>query len=338
MRAIVQDRYGSTGTLELRDIDRPTPTGHDVLVRVHTAGVDRGVWHLMTGLPYPTRLAFGLRRPRTPVPGMDLAGIVEAVGPAVTRFVPGDAVFGIGRGTFADYALASETKLAHKPRRLTFAQAGVLAVTGSTALQAVHDHGRVRPDQHVLVLGASGGVGTYAVQIAHAAGATVAGVASTAKLDLVRDLGADHVIDYTREDPTDGTRRYDVIIDTGGNTPLARLRHALTPTGTLVIVGGEGGGRWLGGLDRQARTLLLSGFTRQRLTTFVATEDATHLDRLARLVDDGHVTPVVDRTFRLDETPEAIRHLESGRARGKVVVTVVPADQPAGAGLAENTR
>lgn len=338
MRAIVQDRYGSADTLELRDIDRPTPTGHDVLVRVHAAGVDRGVWHLMTGLPYPTRLAFGLRRPKTLVPGMDLAGVVEAVGPAVTRFAPGDAVFGIGCGTFAEYALASETKLAHKPDRLTFEQAAALAVTGSTALQAVHDHGQVRAGQHVLVLGASGGVGTYVVQIARAAGATVTGVASTTKLALVYDLGADHVIDYRRDDPVDGTRRYDVIIDTGGNSSLSRLRGALTPTGTLVIVGGEGGGRWLGGLHRQAGALLATRFTRQRLTTFIAAEDATHLDRLARLVDDRAVTPVVDRTYPLADTADAIRHLESGRARGKVVVTVVTADQPASAVLAESTR
>ena len=329
MRAITQDRYGSADTLELRDIDRPVPNDHDVLVRVHAAGVDRGVWHLMTGLPYPTRLAFGLRRPKSPVPGMDLAGVVEAVGPAVTRFTPGDEVVGIGRGAFAEYALADEGKLTTKPRRLTFHQAAVLAVTGSTALQAVHDHGRVRPGQHVLVLGASGGVGTYAVQIAKAAGATVTGVASTAKLDVVRDLGADHVIDYTRDDPVDGTRHHDVIIDTGGNTPLRRLRRALTPTGTLVIVGGEGGGRWLGGLDRQARAMLLSGFTRQRLTTFVASEDVAHLDRLARLVDDGHVTPVLDRTFPLAETADAIHHLEAGRARGKVALVVAPAHRPA---------
>lgn len=338
MRAIAQDRYGSADTLELREIDRPTPADHDVLVRVHAAGVDRGVWHLMTGLPYPTRLAFGLRRPRNPVPGMDLAGVVEAVGPAVTRFAPGDEVFGIGRGTFAEYALAHETKLAHKPRRLTFGQAAVLAVTGSTALQAVHDHGRIRPDHEVLVLGASGGVGTYAVQIAKAAGAQVTGVASTAKLDLVRTLGADRVIDYTHDDPVDGSRRYDVIVDTGGNTPLARLRRALTPAGTLVIVGGEGGGRWIGGLHRQAGAMLLSRFTRHRLTTFVAAEDATHLDRLTHLVDDGTLTPVVDRTFPLADTADAIRHLESGRVRGKVVVTVTTADAPTGAVIAQAIR
>lgn len=322
MLAIVQDTYGPADTLELRDIDPPEIGPTDVLVRVQAAGVDRGVWHLMTGLPYPTRLAFGLRRPKTPVPGMDLAGAVEAVGADVTRFAPGDEVFGIGTGTFAEFAVAKEAKLAHRPLGSSVEQAAVTAVTGLTALQAVRDHGQVRPGQHVLVLGASGGVGTFAVQLAKANGAEVTGVASTAKLDLVRSLGADHVIDYTREDPTRRTQRYDVIIDTGGNTPLSRLRRALTPTGTLVIVGGEGGGRWLGGLDRQLRAMLASSFTRQTLTTFVASENAEDLAHLAHLIQVGMLTPVVDRTFPLAETAKAIRYLEEGHARGKVAVTV----------------
>jgi NADPH:quinone reductase-like Zn-dependent oxidoreductase len=239
MRAIVQDRYGPTEVLELRDIPRPAPGDDEVLIGVHAAGVDRGVWHLMTGRPYLVRPAFGIRGPRTPVPGMDLAGVVEAVGARVTRFAPGHEVFGVGKGAFAQYATAPAGKLAHKPARLSFEQAGVLGISGLTALQALRDHGRVRAGQRVLVVGASGGVGTYAVQIAKAHGAEVTGVSSTAKVDLVRSLGADHVIDYHRDDFADGARRYDVILDIGGNSTLTRLRRALTPTGTLVIVGGR---------------------------------------------------------------------------------------------------
>jgi NADPH:quinone reductase-like Zn-dependent oxidoreductase len=321
MRAIVQDRYGPPGVLEQRDIPRPAPGDDEVLIGVHAAGVDRGVWHLMTGRPYLVRPAFGVRGPRTPVPGMDLAGVVEAVGTRVTRFAPGDEVFGVGKGAFAQYATAPAGKLTHKPVSLSFVQAGALGISGLTALQALRDHGRVRPGQGILVVGASGGVGTYAVQIAKAHGAEVTGVSSGAKLDLVRSLGADHVIDYQRDDFADGARRYDVIIDIGGNSTLTRLRRALTPTGTLVIVGGEGGGRWLGGLDRQLRAMLLSPFSAQKLTTFVSRENAEDLTELADLVDSGQVTPVIDRVFALDETADAIGHLEAGHARGKVVVT-----------------
>jgi NADPH:quinone reductase-like Zn-dependent oxidoreductase len=307
--------------LEQRDIPRPAPGDDEVLIGVHAAGVDRGVWHLMTGRPYLVRPAFGIRGPRTPVPGMDLAGVVEAVGTRVTRFAPGDEVFGVGKGAFAQYATAPAGKLTHKPVSLSFVQAGALGISGLTALQALRDHGRVRPGQGILVVGASGGVGTYAVQIAKAHGAEVTGVSSGAKLDLVRSLGADHVIDYQRDDFADGARRYDVIIDIGGNSTLTRLRRALTPTGTLVIVGGEGGGRWLGGLDRQLRAMLLSPFSAQKLTTFVSRENAEDLTELADLVDSGQVTPVIDRVFALDETADAIGHLEAGHARGKVVVT-----------------
>ena len=276
----------------------------------------------MTGRPYLTRLAFGLRRPRNPVPGLDLAGVVHTVGDAVTRFAEGDLVFGTGRGTFAQYARSSEDRLAGIPTNLTMTQAGVLAVTGSTALQAVEDHGRVQPGDQVLVLGASGGVGTYAVQIADALGGIVTGVASTDKLDLVRELGASRVIDYRTDDPLAEPHRYDVIIDTGGNRRLGDLRRALTPTGTLVIVGGENGGRWVGGTDRQIRARLTSLVTRQRLTTFVAREDAGHLERLADLVETGHVTPVVDRTYPLAESADAITRLESGRTRGKIAIAI----------------
>jgi NADPH:quinone reductase-like Zn-dependent oxidoreductase len=240
MKAVVQDVYGPPEILELREVAIPVPAADQVLVRVHAAGVDRGVAHLVTGLPYPLRLAgYGLRRPKAAVPGMDLAGRVEAVGPDVTGFRTGDEVFGIGTGTFAEYACAPAAKLAHKPADLTFVQAAAIAISGLTALQAARDHGRVAAGQAVLILGASGGVGTFAVQVAKAFGAEVTGVCSTAKVDLVRSIGADHVVDYTREDVTRLGRRYDVVLDIGGNTSLSRLRRVLTPRGRLVIVGGE---------------------------------------------------------------------------------------------------
>lgn len=322
MHAIVQDRYGSTDTLHLSDTERPTPDDTEVLVRVASAGVDRGVWHLMTGLPRVIRLGFGLRKPRNPVLGMDLAGVVEGVGNDVTRFAEGDRVFGIGKGTFAEFARASQDKLAAVPGNVELADAGALAISGSTALQAVEDHGRVSPGQEVLVLGASGGVGSYAVQIATALGATVTGVASADKHDLVRELGARHVIDYRSADPLCGSQRYDLIIDTGGRRSLRHLRRALTPEGTLVIVGGEGGGPWLGGFDRQLRAKLMSPFIRQQLKMFVASEDGAHLERLADLVESGLVRPAVGARFPLPQTPAAIDHLEAGGARGKILVEV----------------
>ena len=320
MQAIVQRRYGPTEVLELCEIPRPEPGDREVLIRVHAAGVDRGVWHLMAGRPLLVRPAFGIRAPKFPVPGMDLAGVVEAVGAKVTRFAPGDEVLGVGKGAFAEYATAPERKLVHKPAGLSFQQAGALGISGLTALQALRDHAQVQPGQHVLVVGASGGVGTYAVQVAKAFGAEVTGVCSTAKLDLVRSLGADHVVDYRRDDFAAGARRYDVIVDIGGNSPLSRLRRALTPAGTLVIVGGEGGGRWLGGLDRQLRAMLVSPFVGQKLTTFTSRGNAEDLAALTDLVENGQVTPTIDRTYALHEAPEAIRHLEAGHVRGKVVV------------------
>jgi NADPH:quinone reductase-like Zn-dependent oxidoreductase len=326
MRAIVQDRYGSTDVLELRDIDRPGIADDEVLVRVYAAGVDRGVWHLMTGLAYPIRLAgYGLRAPKTPTPGTDLAGVVEAVGKDVTRFEPGDEVLGIGKGAFAEYGRAPERKLVHKPADLTFEQAAVVSISGLTALQGLRDKAKVRPGQKVLIIGASGGVGTYAVQLARAFGAEVTGVASTTKVDLVRSLGADHVIDYTRDDFADGTQRYDVILDIGGNASLSRLRRALAPTGTLVLVGGEAGGRWLGGLDRQLRALLLSPFVRQKLRSLLSRENREDILVLTELIQGGKVTPVIDRVYDLSEAPKAIRYLEEGHASGKVVVRVAAA-------------
>src|SRR5215217_4571971 len=323
MKAMVRDAYGPPDVLELRDIDIPEIADDEVLVRVHAAGVGRDVWHVMTGLPYPIRLAgYGLRAPNNPVIGSDVAGVVEAVGKKVSRFQPGDEVFGIGKGSYAEYVSAHEDKLAHKPANLTFEQAAVIAIMGSTALQALRDHGKVRQGQKVLVIGASGGVGTFAVQIAKAFGAHVTGVCSTKKVEMVRSIGADHVIDYKREDFAEGDQRYDVILDIGGNSTLARLRRALASQGILVIVGGEGGGRWLGGTDRQLRAMMLSPFVGQKLGTFVNKENHEDLLVLKELTESGKITPVIDRTYPLSEVPEAMRHLEAGHARGKVVITV----------------
>ena len=323
MQAITQDRYGEAGdVLRLEEIARPAIGDEDVLLRVHAAGVDQGVWHLMTGLPYPVRLACGIRAPKTQVRGREVAGRVEATGSAVTALRVGDEVFGIADGSFAQYASARPGKLAPKPANLTFAQAAAVPVSALTALQAVRDRGRVQAGQKVLVIGASGGVGTFAVQIAKAAGAEVTGVSSTAKLDLVRSLGADHVIDYTRDDITAGDHRYDVILDTGGHRPLSQLRRALTPRGTLVIVGSEHGGRWLGGSDRQLRALMLSPFTSQRLTTLICSENTQDLQALTELIESGQVRPVIDRTYPLSQAPEAIQYLRDGHAQGKVVVNL----------------
>ncbi len=323
MKAMVRNAYGPPDVLELRDIDIPEFADDEVLLRVRAAGVGRDVWHVMAGLPYPIRLAgFGFRAPKNPVIGSDLAGVVEAVGDKVSRFRPGDEVFGVGKGAYAEYVCALEDKLASKPANLTFEQAAVVPIMGSTALQALRDHGKVRQGQEVLIIGASGGVGTYAVQIAKAFGARVTGVSSTQKVEMVRSLGADHVIDYKREDFADGEQRYDLILDIGGNSSLARLRRALASRGTLVIVGGEGGGRWLGGTDRQVRAMLLSPFVGQKLGTFVNKENHEDLLALKELIESGKITPVIDRTYPLAEVPEAIRYLQEGHARGKVVITV----------------
>lgn len=323
MKAIVQDRYGSPDVLQLREIDTPVVGDGEALVRVQAAGVDQGVWHLMAGLPYLVRLAgVGLRAPKNRVPGTDVAGRVEAVGENVTRFRPGDEVFGTCRGSFAEYACARADRLAPKPASLGFEQAAAVPVSGYTALQGVRDRGKVRPGQRVLIIGAGGGVGTFAVQLAKEYGAEVTGVCSTTKTELVRSIGADRVVDYTREDFADGRTRYDVILDIAGNRPLSHLRRALAREGTLVIVGGEGGGRWLGGIDRQLRAHLLSPFVRQKLGTWIATQRTEDLETLGELLEAGKLTPVVDRTFPLSEAAEAIRYLRDGRARGKVVITV----------------
>lgn len=321
MPAIVRDRYGESEVLHLEEVPIPQPGDHEVVVRVVAAGLDRGAWHAMTGLPYLSRLVFGVRRPKAPVLGTDVSGIVVAVGPAVTKFSIGDEVFGFGRGAFAEYAPVADDRLAHKPPGLSFEHAAALPVSGSTALQAVHDHGRVQAGQHVLVTGASGGVGSFAVQLAKAAGAHVTGVCSPGKVEFVRSLGADDVVDHTREDFAGGSCRYDVVIDIGGNPSLSRLRRALTPHGTAVLTGGENGGS-LTGMNRQVRALVLSPLVGQRLTMFIATARTPDLERLATLVTEGTITPRVDRIYALDEVPDAMRHLVAGRARGKVVISV----------------
>jgi NADPH:quinone reductase-like Zn-dependent oxidoreductase len=320
MRAIVQDVYGSADRLRLSEIEKPTIEADEVLVQVQAAGVDRGTCHLMRGEPYLMRiLGFGFRGPKNRVPGLDVAGTVVRVGADVTRFRVGDEVFGISRGSFAEYAAAREDKLASKSVRLSFEQAAVIAVSGLAALQGLRA-GRIEAGQRVLIIGASGGVGTYAVQLAKAFGAKVTGVASTAKVELVRSIGADQVIDYTREDFADGRQQYDLIIDIGGNSPLSRLRRALTSRGTLVITGGEGA-KWTG-VGRQIRALMLSPLVRQRLTMYISTHRRADLETLRQHVEAGHVTPTVGRTYTLAQVPEAIRHLESGRAEGKIAITV----------------
>jgi NADPH:quinone reductase-like Zn-dependent oxidoreductase len=324
MKAMVQDKYGEAeDVLRLADIERPQIAADEVLLKVHAAGLDRGVWHIMAGLPYPIRLAgYGVRAPKNPVIGVDLAGRVEAVGADVTDVQIGDDVYGVGHGSFAEYSRAAADKIARMPSNLTFEQAAALPVSACTALQAVRDRAKVQPGQRVLVIGASGGVGTYLVQIAKAFGATVTGVSSAGKADLVRSLGAERVVDYETEDfATEGTL-YDVILDTGGMASLSRLRRALTPRGTLVIVGGETGGRLLGGSERALRAMAVSPFVGQKLGTFVASANAKDLNELRALVEAGQVKPSVDRTYPLSGVAEGIRYMQAGKARGKVVITI----------------
>jgi NADPH:quinone reductase-like Zn-dependent oxidoreductase len=322
MRAVFQDVYGSADRLRLAGTGKPVIAAGEVLVQVRAAGVDRGTCHLMRGQPYLMRImGFGFRGPKNHVPGLDVAGTVAAVGAGVTRFQVGDEVLGIAQGSFADYAAAQEDKLVPKPAGLSFEQAAVVAVSGLAALKGLHT-GRIAAGQKVLIIGASGGVGSYAVQLAKAAGATVTGVCSTAKTGLVRSIGADHVIDYTREDFADGRQHYDLILDIGGDSSLRRLRRALAPKGTLVIAGGEGG-KWTG-VGRQLRALALSLVVPQRLTMYVSgtSKRQADLQALRQHIEAGHLTPIVGRTYPLPDVPEAIRHLESGHAQGKIAITV----------------
>jgi NADPH:quinone reductase-like Zn-dependent oxidoreductase len=321
MRAVVQDGYGTSDVLRVARVSRPAIADDQVLVKVHAAGLDRGTEHLMTGKPYAMRLATGLHRPKNPVPGRDVAGTVVEVGASVSRFAVGDEVYGIAPGSFAEYAVARQTKLARKPTNLSFTQAAVVPVSAATALRALVEAGRIQPGQSVLVIGASGGVGSYAVQLAKAFGAEVTGVCSTAKIDLVTSLGADHVIDYTREDFADGTTRYDLVLDIAGNPSLSRLRKALKSRGTAVFVGGEDAGAVVG-MGRQLRGVLMSMFLRQRLTLLATRERASDYERLTDLIEAGKVVPSIDRTFPLEEAPHSIRLLETGHIRGKVAITL----------------
>jgi NADPH:quinone reductase-like Zn-dependent oxidoreductase len=325
MKAIAQDAYGAEDTLVLRDIVPPAIGASEILVRVKAAGVDPGVWHLMTGRPYLVRvIGMGLRRPQVPVRGRDLSGVVEAVGSCVRRFHPGDEVYGVSKfGSFADFARSGESDLATKAENLTFEEAAAMPTSGLTALQALRDVGDVQAGQEVLVIGAAGGVGSFAVQLAHTMDARVTGVCSTTRTDLVRSLGASDVIDYTSEDVDARGAKFDLIIDTAGRRPLSTLRRALKPYGTLAIVGGEGGGRWLGGFDRQIfRAPILSLFSTQHLRPVTAKERAEDLEYLTRLAEEGSLRPIIDRTFPLKEAPQAIGYLAHGHPGGKVVVRV----------------
>ena len=325
MRAVVTPAYGGAEVVQEARIHRPGIAADEVLVQVRAAGLDRGTCHLMTGTPYLIRvLGFGLTRPKQPVPGLDLAGVVVAVGEDVRRFAVGDEVFGIGRATFAQYAAASERKLSRKPAGLSFESAAVAAVSGTTALQALTDVGRVQAGQSVLVIGASGGVGSFAVQIAAALGAHVTGVSSAAKAETVTGLGAERVIDYAGGDYLDGSTGYDLIIDAGGLNPVRRLKRGLTPTGTLVIVGGEGGGRWTGGIGRNLRAAVLSAFSRQRLTAFISREHHDNTDRLAVLLTSGAVVPLIGGRYPLAGVRDGVADLSAGRITGKAVIVIHP--------------
>jgi NADPH:quinone reductase-like Zn-dependent oxidoreductase len=325
MRAIVQEKYGTSEVLELRDIAKPEIGESDVLVRVRAAGVNPGDWAIMGGLPYIARPVYGLGRPKNRVRGTDVAGQVEAVGASATRFRPGDEVFGSSKqlgGAFAEYAAASQDALARKPTNLTFEQAAAVPMAGYVALQALRDHGKVKAGQKVLINGASGGIGTFAVQIAKSLGAEVTGVTSTRNVDLVRSLGADHVIDYTKEDFTRTGQRYDFILDNVANHELSDLRRALAPRGMLVPNGGGFDHRWVASGGRLISAKVLFTFASQTLATFIVSPKQENLVVLTELIETGKVTPVIDQTYPLTDTRRAIDHVGRGHARGKVVVTI----------------
>jgi len=323
LKAIVYHEYGSPDVLELQDIDKPVVKDDEVLVRVRAASVNPADWHFMRGVPYVMRPQAGLRKPKNTLLGRDIAGQVEAVGKAVTGFRPGDEVFAeVGAGGFAEYASVSEGVLVLKPANLTFEQAAAVPLAALTALQGLRDAGQIQPERRVLIIGASGGVGTFAVQIAKSFGADVTGVCSTKNVELVRSLGADHVIDYTQEDPTQSGQKFDLIFQLAGTSSPSHCRRVLTSKGTLVLSSGESDGRWIGPVDRLLKAAVLSPFVSQKLGSFLAKANKEDLQSLKELIEAGDVTPVIDRTYSLSETPEAVRYLEEGHARGKVVITV----------------
>jgi NADPH:quinone reductase-like Zn-dependent oxidoreductase len=322
MQAIVQDKYGTGAALELRDIERPAIGDRGVLVRVRAAGVNPADWAVMSGLPYIARPVYGLRKPKAGVRGTDVAGLVEAVGSEVTRFKPGDEVFGASTGSYAEYAAASEDELALKPSNLTFEQAATVPMAGLVALQAIRDRGQVQAGQKVLINGASGGIGTFAVQIAKALGAEVTAVVSTRNVELVRSLGADHVIDYTKVDFTSADARYDVILDNVSNHSLSRLRAVLAPTGVLIPNGGNFGNRWFASAGRLLRGAILFRFGGQKLGNFLVSTNHDDLVVLKDLIEAGRVAPIVGVSYPLDRTAEALDRIGQGHAQGKLVITV----------------
>jgi len=326
VKAIVRDNYGPPDVLELRDIDKPEPGDDGVLLRVHATSVNPADWHILRGDPYIARLQLGLRKPKDRVLGCDVAGQVEGVGKNVTMLQPGDEVFGSpfmhGFGAFAEHLRISEDLLASKPATLSFEQAAAVPLAASTALQALRDHGRIGPGHKVLIIGASGGVGTFAVQIAKSFDAEVSGVCSTRNVEMVRSIGADHVIDYTKEDFTQSGQKYDLIFQLAGTRSPSECRRALTTQGTLVLSSGESEGRWIGPVERIIKALVLSPFVSQKMVSFTVKPNKEDLQFLKQLIEAGKLTPVIDRTYSLSEVPEAIRYLEEGHARGKVVISV----------------
>ncbi|MCE7003932.1 NAD(P)-dependent alcohol dehydrogenase [Kibdelosporangium philippinense] len=320
MKAIVQDTYGNADVLQFRVVPAPTPKPDEVLVQVRASAVDAGVWHLMTGLPYLVRLATGLRRPRKPILGMDMAGTVEAVGANVTEFAPGDDVFGICGSAFAEYATTKPAKITAKPKNLTYEQAAAIPTSATTALNALRDKGEVQAGQRVLIIGAGGGVGSYAVQLAKMFGADVTGLCSTAKVDFVQSLGADEVLDYTKDDFT--RDEFDLILDIAGNRPMNYVRKALSARGTLVVVGGEDGGKIMGGTQWMFKAPLLSLFTKHRVRGVISLANKKDLELLRDLAEAGKFTPAIDRVHPLSEVPEAVAYAQAGKAKGKIAITV----------------
>ena len=330
MKAITQAAFGSADVLDLSELPKPSPRAGEVLVRVGAASPNPWDWHFMRGLPYISRLAgAGLRRPRNPVLGSDVAGEVEAVGAGVAQFQPGDEVFGfVGAGAFAEYVSVPEGFLEFKPANLTFEQAATLPLAGMTALQGLRDVGEIRAGQHVLIIGASGGVGTLAVQIAKSYGAIVTGVCSTRNVELVRSIGADHVLDYTREDVTRSGTTYDLILQLAGLTSPGSFRRILTPSGRLVLSSGDSTGRVIGPMNRMVKAAILSVFISQTLRPLTTKRSRQDLEHLRNLVEDGFLTPVIECTYSLSAAADAVRHLETGRVRGKLAISVRPAESP----------